>query len=957
MKKPVISWSLGSWVVGSGILILLGTWIAAISLIRDDRNHDISNAFHNTSSLASVLERHISGTLLQVESSLYELRRNWESGIGIQEMHTILEHFVSARSDLFNLISIIDDQGNVLVTNQKEFKPTYSGDRPFFIYHRDHDNRTIYAGKPLLGRLTGKWFIPISLRLKDAHGKFAGVLLASVNPFYFSEIFREANLERECIIYLADKKGSIYSGIKNGENLQLDVVISPKQIADVFARPANTDIIGKSLLDGKERIQSKSFLHVLPMVISVEVGRKEWLERTDARARRLLIIQVLLSAFIVFIIFRLRRSILSLETLTQTLKTQKNRLNDILEGTHTSTWEWNVQTGAVIVNEMYLNIIGFTSDELPPLNIEIWKEKTHPDDLQKAMAALNRHFCGETEIYEEEIRMKHKDGHWVWVQARGKVASWTEDDKPLWMYGTHQDISMRKKAELALKESEENLRVTLQSIGDAVIATDTEGKITGMNPIAEELTGWKTSDAQGHTLSEVFRIVNSLSRAKVESPARKVLETGEIALLAKHTVLISKTGKEYRIADSGAPIHSANGEIIGVVLVFRDVTEEYATQEKLMQSQKMDAIGQLAGGVAHDFNNMLGGILGAAELLSRKCESVPVTRKYIDIIINSSRHAADLTSKLLAFARKQPAASTPIEINCPIQDALALLERTIDRRIKINVSLTPGNYRIIGDHAQLQSACLNMFINAAHAMPDGGIISVSTRAIDLDEEYCATSTFDIQAGRYMELEIRDTGCGIQAENLQHIFEPFFTTRETGKGTGLGLAAVFGTVQQYKGAIEVHSTVNVGTAFRILLPLFEEQNTETINDTSQVITGRGKIMIVDDEPIMRITAEAILQELGYETITAENGREAIEKFKLSAERIDLVIIDMVMPEMNGRDCFCALKEIRPDLKAILSTGFARDEDISFMKNAGLKGFIQKPFTLATLSRIVSDAINS
>ncbi|MCB9482351.1 MAG: cache domain-containing protein [Desulfobacteraceae bacterium] len=508
-----------------------------------------------------------------------------------------------------------------------------------------------------------------------------------------------------------------------------------------------------------------------------------------------------------------------------------------------------------------------------------------------------------------------------------------------------------------LKNNEENLRVTLNSIGDAVIATDIKGNITRINYVAQNLTGWSDEEALGKNISQILKLVYMEKNNPVEISVQEIFKKTSSTLLKNNLILISKDKKEYQISNSGAPIKDDNGKVIGVVFVFRDVTEEIYLHEQLRQAQKMKAIGQLAGGIAHDFNNILGGIIMTVDLLETKIEKTPQTQKYLQMIIQSSQRAADLISKLLAFARKQPEASTPVNIIKPLKEAIDIIEQTIDKRIKLKKALSEKPLFVIGDPSQLQSSFLNLLINASHAMPDGGEISITTSIIELDEFYCSYSDFQIQPGRYVKVEINDTGCGIPAKDIKLIFEPFFTTKPEGKGTGLGLSAVFGTVQQHRGAINVYSEVGSGTSFQILIPLTEEQEPLQHIDNKLPVKGQGTVLIVDDEYVMRATASTVLKELDYEVITAENGKEAIEVFKKNKTEIDLVILDMVMPEMNGKDCFIELKKISPDVRVLLSSGFAREEEVEFLKSEGVKGFIKKPFRGNELGNAVYNALKT
>ncbi|HMB15798.1 MAG TPA: response regulator [Pelovirga sp.] len=409
-------------------------------------------------------------------------------------------------------------------------------------------------------------------------------------------------------------------------------------------------------------------------------------------------------------------------------------------------------------------------------------------------------------------------------------------------------------------------------------------------------------------------------------------------------------------------IDYSDGEIGGLAESFDNMVEiihqreeeKSRLLEQLNQVHKMDAIGQLAGGIAHDFNNMLGGIFGAGQMLPRYLSDDPKAKKLHSIIMQSATRAADLTSNLLTFSRTSSKANTPVNIHAIIQETITLLQNTTDRRIKIETDLKAEQSSIVGDPSLLQSAMLNLGINASHAMPDGGTLRFSTRLLDMDDLACNTPSFNLHPGQFLEIKVADTGCGIAAENIHKIFEPFFTTKEQGKGTGLGLAAVYGTITQHGGSIAVDSKLNSGTSFQILLPLnFSAKTSKPVGQ--ETIKGQGNILVVDDEEVMRITAKANLEDLGYLVLLAENGEEALSVFKANRESIDLIILDMIMPVMNGKDCFFALQKIHPEVRVILSSGFVQKEDLEVMKRGGLKGYINKPYQNETLSQSVYNAL--
>ncbi len=514
----------------------------------------------------------------------------------------------------------------------------------------------------------------------------------------------------------------------------------------------------------------------------------------------------------------------------------------------------------------------------------------------------------------------------------------------------HMQAAIKTTIESLLR-NEKNLNTVLNSIGDAVIVTDVKRNIVRFNPVAETLTGWSSREAIGLPLEQVLVLIDPETRQPLTD---NLIELNSNPVNLQHDFLvISRDMQERLIADSVAPLRYDDDDISGVVWVFRDVTEERALQEQLFQTRKMETIGQLAGGVAHDFNNMIGGVLGAAELLKMNSSSEK-DQKYIDMIINAGERAAGLTAKLLAFARKKALRSTPVDADLAIRSAIDLLERTIDPRIHITKQLATTSSQVIGDFSQLENVFLNLLINASQAMQDGGELIISSSVLELEEAYCRQSSFPLIPGRFLDVMIKDTGCGISPENIQRIFEPFFTTKPQGSGTGLGLSEVLGTVQAHQGEITVSSKPGEGTVFHVFLPL-SDLTAASKTPAPKILPGTGKILVIDDEGVMRVTATAILSELGYQVLAAENGQVGLDMFRDKHKEIDLVLLDMVMPEMNGRDCFFAMRQIDTDVRVIVSSGFAQSEELADMRDNQLLGFVRKPYRAAVLSRVVAAAL--
>ena len=507
---------------------------------------------------------------------------------------------------------------------------------------------------------------------------------------------------------------------------------------------------------------------------------------------------------------------------------------------------------------------------------------------------------------------------------------------------------------LSLRTSEENLATTLNSIGDGVIATDAEGRITLMNPVAEALTGWTLDEARQHELADVFRIVNAFTYDPVENPVTRVLETGGTVGLANHTILIAQDGTERQIADSGAPIRDTSGTIIGVVLVFRDVSEEYQLQDQLRHAQKMEAIGQLAGGIAHDFNNLLMSITGNTDLLAEEIPDTGLAAECLDDIRLAAERATDLTHELLIFSRKDKGIVAPVDIQDIVDKVTKLLLHNANRCIQIKKSMKADKTILSLSEAHLKTAILNLGLNSLDAMPDEGTVTLATQNVTIEEGHPGASGEMLTPGVYLELTVSDTGEGMSPKVQQRIFEPFFTTKPSGQGTGLGLAAVYACVKNAQGTIHVDSKPHQGTTVTLLLPLANEQH--PLSDSPpKTIAGQGTILVVDDEKSLRKILANALTKLGYTVMTCRDGVEAVHYFMQHHAEIDLIILDLIMPRMAGKEAFREMKKIDPDVRVLICSGFSKEQDGETLLQEGARAFLQKPVHIAELSKHVAKHI--
>ena len=378
-------------------------------------------------------------------------------------------------------------------------------------------------------------------------------------------------------------------------------------------------------------------------------------------------------------------------------------------------------------------------------------------------------------------------------------------------------------------------------------------------------------------------------------------------------------------------------------------------RDRLRQAEKLEAVGQLAGGVAHDFNNQLCAIMAFAESLEELAEG-DTQRRFAQNILRSCQRSADLIRKLLAFARKGSVLSEPVDLHQVIQEVVSLLEHTLDKRIILRTRLAADQWVVEGDPNQLENALMNLALNARDAMPDGGVLAFETRVRTLDGAICRAMPYEIVPGTYLEITLTDTGTGMDAETLRHIFEPFFTTKGLGHGTGLGLASVYGTVNQHQGYIQVYSTPRQGSSFKLYLPLSRTPLAPPAPaPRAELQAGSGHILFVDDEPFVVEGASSFLTSLNYQVTVFDDGADCLAFYEKAWEGVDLVILDMVMPGLGGKDSFQALRRINPQVKVLLISGFSVEDEARQLLKAGAVGYLQKPFRRYELANAVAKAM--
>ncbi len=584
---------------------------------------------------------------------------------------------------------------------------------------------------------------------------------------------------------------------------------------------------------------------------------------------------------------------------------------------------------------------------------ELYPPKIARRHLQAIRAVISSGKSFSSELLE------HFPGQERWIDARLSPVR-DRAGRIVEVLGLSQDITERKRAEEALKEKIEFIASLLRAIPVAVFYKDSQGRYLGCNDTFTEIMGVTSEQMKGKTVHELWpsELAEKYHQMDLELMRRREHQTYEFKVKAKD-------GKIHPVIFAKDFFLDSAGEVAGLVGAFLDITdrkraeEEHAKlQAQLMQAQKMESIGRLAGGVAHDFNNMLGVILGHAELAMKRLEPHDPLHSDLQEIRQAAERSADLTRQLLAFARKQTVALRVLDLNDKVAGTLKMLRRLIGE--DIDLAWRPGAdlWRVSIDPAQVDQILTNLCVNSRDAIADTGKITIETGNVSLSADYCADHP-GYSSGEYVMLAVSDDGCGMDAETRGHLFEPFFTTKEMGKGTGLGLATVYGIVKQNNGFINVYSEPGQGTSFKIYLPRHTEK-AEAMPKPRQALApapaaGGETILMVEDEPSLRTLCQRMLEGLGYTVIAAATPGEAIRLAREHEGQIDLLMTDVVMPEMNGRDLAKNLLSIYPAIRRLFMSGYTANVIAHHgVLDEGVH-FLQKPFTQNELAAKVREAL--
>jgi PAS domain S-box-containing protein len=617
---------------------------------------------------------------------------------------------------------------------------------------------------------------------------------------------------------------------------------------------------------------------------------------------------------------------------------------------HIGSYRFSVATGTWTSSEALDEVFGI-GDEFKR-DIAGWLGLVHPEERE----GMNRHLAEDVlaagRNFDRRYRIiRANDGALRWVHGLGEL-EWGSDGKPIFMIGTIQDVTDSMLKEQALRASEDRFRRIFDLIPDPVTLAEMDGTIIGCNDAFCSAVGYQREDILGKKTEPLPIWVEPGQREAMYDRMRQ----GK-PIYGMEFKMRRRDG-QVRIMQISSRTMDLAGQIM-VLSAARDVTEQRNLEQQMLHSQKLESLGVLAGGIAHDFNNLLTGILGNADLAKTEMSPLAPSRASLEGIEVAARRAADLCRQLLAYSGRGRFTIEPIDLRELVEEMGHLLSVSISKKVVLKYHFSQGLPAVDADATQFRQVIMNLIVNASEAIGErSGVISLTTGLAHCDEVYlkgCFVAD-GIAPGDYVYLEVADTGHGMDKATIDRIFDPFFSTKFTGRG--LGLAAVLGIVRGHKGAIKVYSEPRRGTTFKLLFPA-SENSPHKLRSKTEVVAGYhgdGKILLADDEETIRNLGRRMLQRAGFEVLVAADGREAIATFAKEKETIDLVILDLTMPHLDGEACFRELRRLKPSVKVILSSGYNEQDVVNRFAGKGLAGFVQKPYTTDELIAKTREALD-
>ena len=617
------------------------------------------------------------------------------------------------------------------------------------------------------------------------------------------------------------------------------------------------------------------------------------------------------------------------------LAEKEERFRYVARVTTDAIWDWDLRTDSTWWSEGMTSLFGFSRDELES-DSRAWTHRIHPEDREAVLERVQAVIDDGGEVFEGEYRFRKADGSYALVQDAGYVIR-DSTGRAVRMVGGMSDVTQARQAEAQIREQAS----LLDRARDAIVLRDLEERIIYMNQGAERIYGWSADEVVGKSVVEldIYPDEETFHQAR-----ERLLEDGEWSGELTH---LRKDGEAITVEARWTLIHGPQGRPDRILAINTDITQRKHLEAQFFRAQRLESIGTLAGGIAHDLNNVLSPILMSIGLLRSELED-PEIQEILETIEGSAKRGSEMVRQVLTFARGVEGARIPVRVDRLIQDLGSIARETFPRSIHIDRGIPPDLWPVEGDATQLHQVLMNLAVNARDAMPEGGRLVISANNVTIDEHYAEMSK-RASPGPYVCIEVADTGTGMSAEVLDRIFDPFFSTKDIGEGTGLGLSTVQAILRSHGGFVNVYSEPDRGTTFKLYLPADPEgQRSEEPAELSPELRGDGEGILVvdDDDDVLEITRQT-LEAFGYRVFTAEDGADAVAVYARHHDRIELTLTDMMMPLMDGPAAIQALRRMDPRLKIVAASGLGDHRAVVRASEVGVTHFLPKPFTAGTL----------
>ncbi|HWF96328.1 MAG TPA: PAS-domain containing protein [Xanthobacteraceae bacterium] len=903
--------------IASGVLLTAVIAFGTAILVSNLRDRALADAKRLLDTTAYIIAEHLEGTFQSVELVQRGVIERMQS-VGIAssgdldrrmsgfDTHSMLADMIGGTPQLDALV-LIDPSGRLVSSSRSwPMSDTREEGREYFRALASDASLNLFLSEPARSRRTGAWTAYLARRLVGPDGEYIGIIVGVMELRHFEQFFSSIAIGKDVAIALFRSDGRLLA--------------RDPHVEAAIGKSGGPDILFQdtwSVADGQVQLDALQALTHYPAVVSVSTTASaalaQWLQEAKIIIGAVGLAALSIGAFILLTVGRLMQG---LRRSRQRLHRQKLQLDTALNNMSQGLLMCDSENRVVLCNRRYMQIYrvpaemlarGCTRDDLIAHH---YATGLLAGDTGQHLAALAQGAVAKP-FYTKETETT--DGHTIFINNRSVEGGFR--------VSTHEDITDRRRAEQERDRSRDFLDRIVEHIPVTVFVKDARSlQYILVNRAGEKLWGLSREEVIGKTPHEIF------DKATADTIVRHDREMshkqGELNV-PEHFINTPRNGVRL-VTSSRICVRDRNGEAQYLLGVTEDITERKGVEEQLRQAQKMEAVGNMTGGVAHDFNNLLTVIIGNLDLLLEDVAGNDAAEQKIETILQASERGADLTRLMLAFSRRQPLQSKPVDVNQLIRNTARLLNRTLGEDISIEVQPGTDVQRALVDESQLETALLNISINARDAMPEGGALTITTSNAELDADYAAHHP-GVVPGTYVQIEIADTGVGMPPDVLERIFEPFFTTKAAEKGTGLGLSMVYGFMKQSSGHISVYSEVGEGTVFKLFLPLAQPEDshaepTSRLSESTARHSGDAVILAVDDNPDVRATVVVQLKGLGYRVREADSAHSALEILD-SMDRIDLLFTDVVMPGgLSGKELATKACAKRSGLKVLFTSGF-------------------------------------